>query len=366
MREGYLTVAEVAAICQVSARVVQTWCKHGYLPSYQVGRAYRVPREDFDAWRKGRKVEPKVVDVGQTFEVELAALVQAWLWDMANGPKPRSPETIRIHRMHVYKYVRLLVGDAPEARLLLADAINDRALLRVLGRIPVVQFATRYNVFMALMSFCNFLVQQGVLAPAIKDTLKPHKPRRLLPPRRPALHSTDEVNRLIEAIWMSEGYSTYEKHLNAALVGTMVFAGLRVSEVANLELIHVDLTSGLLHVYNGKGGKSRVVGLNQRLKKMIEDYLRLRPGSDCPRLFLAAKGSGLNRDLIIKRLGRLSRRTGLKVSAHGLRRTFATLNANAGKSLNLLQLALGHADIKTTQQYLMADQMTAATAMQSW
>jgi integrase len=70
--------------------------------------------------------------------------------------------------------------------------------------------------------------------------------------------------------------------------------------------------------------------------------------------------------LIVKRIARIAKRSGLKITAHGLRRTFATLNANAGKSLQLIQLALGHSDISTTQEYLMADQRTAAMEMKGW
>jgi len=48
------------------------------------------------------------------------------------------------------------------------------------------------------------------------------------------------------------------------------------------------------------------------------------------------------------------------------RRTFATLNAEQGRPLHLIQLALGHTDIRTTQEYLMSDQETVIEAMKEW
>jgi integrase len=51
------------------------------------------------------------------------------------------------------------------------------------------------------------------------------------------------------------------------------------------------------------------------------------------------------------------------IGCAGLRRTCATLAADAGKSLNHLQLALGHRSITTTQMYLMANEATAAREM---
>lgn len=359
--KDFYTAKEAADILGVSKMTIQNWCKSGQLSSYRVGNVYRIPMPAVEVYRRGRPAARPTIDVGKTFEVELASLVQAWLWDMENGPKPRSPETIRTHRMHLHKYVRTLLGPdvPPDARLTFQEALTEHAMLRVLGRIPVAQFATRYNVFMAVMSLCNFLVRQGVLPPTAKEALKAHKPHRLLPPKRTALHSEADINRYIQTVWLGEGYSLYEKTLNTAIIGMMAFAGLRVSEVARLQLSEVDLANRLIHINNGKGGKKRLVGLNARLKGMVENYLKLRPGSDCTRLFVAAKGTGLQRDYLVRRLRRIQISSGMDVSAHGLRRTFATLNANAGRSINLIQLALGHADLSTTQQYLMADQQTA-------
>ena len=47
---------------------------------------------------------------------------------------------------------------------------------------------------------------------------------------------------------------------------------------------------------------------------------------------------------------------GFDINLHGLRRTFAMTAANAGKPINIISLALGHADLKTTQGYLMTSQ----------
>ncbi|MNL39753.1 Tyrosine recombinase XerD [compost metagenome] len=106
--------------------------------------------------------------------------------------------------------------------------------------------------------------------------------------------------------------------------------------------------------------------MNARLQELIETYLRVRPASESSALFLSDRGRPLDRDRLNKRVRRIASRAGLDVSCHGLRRAFGTINANAGKSLNLIQLALGHSSLTTTQAYLMADQRTAAKAMQEW
>lgn len=365
--QDLLTVAEVAKILKLSTVTVQNWCREGKLPSFHWGRAYRIPRTDFQQWRKNAKIERKTVAVGEaSFDVSLAGLVSAWLLDMEKGAKPCAADTIATHRRHFYKYIRMLSGDDPKGTVTYQTAIAPKSLANILARIPVTQYATRYNLFSSVISFSRFLEQEGLLSEDARNGLKKYKPKRLVPPKRTVLYSMDEVNRFFEAIWMTEEYTNYEKILNSALAGMMVFAGLRNSEVAELELSHLDLKNQIIYVFDGKGGKSRMVGINPRLSALIDDYLRVRPGSDALQLFLGVKGNPLNRDLIVKRIARISKRSGLKITAHGLRRTFATLNANAGKSLQLIQLALGHSDISTTQQYLMADQRTAAMEMKGW
>ena len=59
----------------------------------------------------------------------------------------------------------------------------------------------------------------------------------------------------------------------------------------------------------------------------------------------------------------ISKRIAFPIAAHGLRRTFATLNAEEGRPLHLIQKALGHSDITTTQGYLMSEQEAVIEAM---
>ncbi|HEY9764773.1 MAG TPA: tyrosine-type recombinase/integrase [Chroococcales cyanobacterium] len=365
--QDFLTVAEVAKILALSTVTVQTWCREGKLPASRWGRAYRIDKDEFQQWRKGTKIEKKTVQVGESFfDVSLAGLVAAWVADMERGSKPCSEDTVFTHRRHFYKLIRMLSGNDPAGTVTYQMAVDPKTMANALARIPVTQYATRYNVYSAVVSFAKYLIREGLLDGDTRAVLKQHKPKRLVPPKRTVLYSMDDVNRFFEAIWMTEEYTNYEKLLNSAVTGTMVFAGLRNSEVADLELSHLDLKNGIIYLFDGKGGKSRIVGINPRLKGMIEDYLRVRPGSEALQVFIGTRGKPLNRDLIVKRIARIAKRSGLKITAHGLRRTFATLNANAGKSLQLIQLALGHSDISTTQEYLMADQRTAAMEMKGW
>lgn len=68
----------------------------------------------------------------------------------------------------------------------------------------------------------------------------------------------------------------------------------------------------------------------------------------------------------MEKIRRLSASAGLKISPHGLRRSFVTINAGKGKPLNHLRIACGHSDITTTQGYCMTSEDEVLKAMKNW
>jgi site-specific recombinase XerD len=65
----------------------------------------------------------------------------------------------------------------------------------------------------------------------------------------------------------------------------MLRCGLRVEEVAKLTLVAIDFKRSQLFVFEGKGGKGRVVYLSRDAKSMLEEYLRNRPSSRSKKVF---------------------------------------------------------------------------------
>ncbi len=72
------------------------------------------------------------------------------------------------------------------------------------------------------------------------------------------------------------------------------------------------------------------------------------------------------RDGLYVRLRLIGKRVGVVVSPHTLRRAFVTLNANQGRSLVMLQIACGHANINTTRSYCQTSEDEVIAAMQNW
>ena len=146
------------------------------------------------------------------------------------------------------------------------------------------------------------------------------------------------------------------------LLEVLYATGLRVSELVALPEAAARRDQRML-VIRGKGGRERLVPLNDAARRTMTDYLALRAeaksGSPKPDkskwLFPSFGESGhLSRQHFARELKALAAAAGLKasqVSPHVLRHAFASHLLQNGADLRVVQTLLGHADISTTQIY---------------
>jgi integrase/recombinase XerD len=111
-------------------------------------------------------------------------------------------------------------------------------------------------------------------------------------------------------------------------------------------------------VIRGKGGRERLVPLNDAARQTMKDYLALREEAKADKskwLFPSFGESGhLTRQHFARELKALAAAAGLRsaqVSPHVLRHAFASHLLQNGADLRVVQTLLGHADISTTQIY---------------
>jgi integrase/recombinase XerD len=143
----------------------------------------------------------------------------------------------------------------------------------------------------------------------------------------------------------------------ACLLELLYATGLRVSELMALPVSAARRDARMLYV-RGKGGKERLVPLNNAAKQSMAAYLALlaeRAGKRAKWLFPSFGESGhLTRQHFARELKALAALAGLgagKVSPHVLRHAFASHLLHNGADLRVVQTLLGHADISTTQIY---------------
>jgi len=149
----------------------------------------------------------------------------------------------------------------------------------------------------------------------------------------------------------------------------MLRAGLRVGEVASLKLDDILVPAGenqpaRLRVY-GKGCKERIVLLTGDAYAVLQVWLKERPDSQHPQVFLNERDGGpLSANGVEYCLRGYGRLEGLSVTPHQLRHTYARQLTEAGMPVTSLGKLLGHAQVSTTQIYTQGADPELAKAYQ--
>lgn len=202
--------------------------------------------------------------------------------------------------------------------------------------------------FRCLRTFFNFLAREGLLE---DNPIKLIKPPRL-PKAFPFVLSEIQVQGLLKA----PDKNSWAGLRNYVMLLTFLDTGLRLSELINLELKDLDLTSRSLRVIGGKGNKTREIFMGKTLQKALVKWLKTRgffPYEEA--LFPTQKGERFKPRQLLQIIHRLAKKAGIsgvRCSPHTLRHTFATNYIRNGGDPFSLQQLLGHSDIKTVMIYV--------------
>lgn len=136
-------------------------------------------------------------------------------------------------------------------------------------------------------------------------------------------------------------------------------SGLRLTELAQLQLADIDFNEGTVRVA-GKGNKTRIVPVGKLALEALQAWLALRQGwqtTDDTTLFLSQHGRPIHPRTIAYRLQQRARQQGLddRVHPHALRHSFASHVLQSSGDLRAVQEMLGHASIRSTQVYTHLD-----------
>jgi integrase/recombinase XerC len=241
---------------------------------------------------------------------------------------------------HVARHAGVKPGDLQPAAL-------DRAALR--GFLAVIHArgasrATAARKLAAIRSFLRYLRREALIDDdpgALVAT-----PKRDV--RMPAYLSEDEMSALLASATGDDLLGRRDR----AILELFYASGLRLSELAGLDLEDVNISTKMVRVL-GKGGKERLVPFNTSTASAIRTYLKQRGAFDADALFVNYRGGRLSArsvDRVVRRyVAASSSRHG--ISPHALRHTFATHLLQRGADLRAIQELLGHARLGTTERY---------------
>lgn len=138
-----------------------------------------------------------------------------------------------------------------------------------------------------------------------------------------------------------------------AVVELLLQTGMRISELAALELDDIDLQSNVITIRPQDSRGIRKVPLNMPAKKSILDYLEVRPRSREKIVFLTKTCRPFLVRNIRTALDRYFRLAGIKeAKVNDLRHTFIIEQLKAGTPLVYVSQLVGHKRITTTEKYL--------------
>lgn len=245
-----------------------------------------------------------------------------------------SVRTLAAYKFDVQEFLNFM-SETDETKF---SAMCLERFVTFLGR-KILSDRTVCRKYMSVRSFYNYLIATGQLPPNILQCVDSVKYKTVVGDTI----GQEEIRLLLSTIGGKNALR------NKAIVLLLYQSGLRVSELCNLNIR--DITTNLLEArVAGKGECDRIVPITRFTASALKDYLSTRKDGA---VFVQQNGSRMTRRGVSDMLLSLSRRAGIKtVTAHTLRRSFASQLMDNGADLEIVQRLLGHKYLTTTAEYL--------------
>ncbi len=277
---------------------------------------------------------------------ELARQIERYLAELARTGD--SAHTLRAYQSDLAQFLEYLSPpglEPPEPSAI--DMLILREWLASLYRDRLTAVTIRRKLA-AVRGLFRFLQREGVIAVNHARLVRTPKAPRTLPD----VPGAEQVNTLLDAIAAGR---LERPHLcrDRAIFEVLYGCGLRISELAGLNLEDLDREEGWLRV-RGKGRKERQVPLPRKAVEALEKYLAERsivPGEQA--VFLNHhRGRLTDRGMrgIVKLYATLLAGDS-SLHPHSFRHAYATHLLADGADLRAIQELLGHARLSTTQKY---------------
>jgi len=207
------------------------------------------------------------------------------------------------------------------------------------------------RALVTIKSFYKFLARSGDVKKSPFEDMDAFKTHKTIP----EVLTGQDIERIMSQPDLTKKYGLRDR----AMLELLYSAGLRASELVNLELTDVDLEEKVLRCF-GKGSKERMVPVGEYVVDTLSEYIDIRKEfikAFSPHLFVTRLGKKFTRVGLWKVVKGYAKKSGVTkdVYPHIFRHSFATHLLAGGADLRSVQEMLGHADISTTQIYTHVD-----------
>ncbi len=265
-----------------------------------------------------------------------------------------SPHTVSSYRGDLHLLAEEL-GDISVADIQISDI---RRLLMAARKknIKPTSIARRLS---AWRMFFNYLLENKIVSHnPVSGVRPPKKPARL-----PRALTPDEAAHFLDEKFSSDDWISQR---DTAMFELLYSTGLRVGEMAALDIEDMDFAASLASVRRGKGGRGRTTPFGAAAKTALKKWLVVRKplvAVGCVALFVNRSGQRLSARTMQSRMAIRAALVGSsKITPHVLRHSCASHFLQSSGDLRATQDLLGHSDIASTQIYTRLDfQNLAAT-----
>lgn len=336
-------------------RIPATWRRAGGAPA-AAGQPQRPPSAPRPAGRRGGVGAPSAAGTGRLSRGSLAAETAEFL-DYLRRERRAGPNTLRSYSADLRQFAASAGAQTSAAAIAPAHIRQFLAGLHARG----AQKSSVARRLATLRSFYRFLVREGRAGCNPAQLVASPK----LPKHLPSIPSAEQLNRALDqssrdlVAGAPQAGRTGAALRDQAMVELLYGAGLRISELAGLEMDALDLEQQLVRV-RGKGGKQREAPFGRKARAALEGYLPVRAawaasarGARPAALFLNQRGGRLTSRSARRQVKAWAVRRGLPahLHPHTLRHAFASHLLAEGADLRMIQEMLGHASLATTQKY---------------
>lgn len=333
------------------------------LPFFRIRSIIFIMKED---------VKYKKLQQLNRLKVDLPDYVKDYL-DYCDGTLGRSYNTMISYAYNIRNFFQFLIdrnsliSEYSDITIDMLNQINALDMQKYMSylRLHMTEYETVHNEAKAraqklscMRAFFQYLVTFKGLSMNVAKLID--RPKAELEKKRPL--TSDETVELLNNVKACVGkpeslfYLENTKYRNIAIITTLAYTGIRVSELCNLNIDDINRNTMTIHVTR-KGGKEEDVLINDVVRKAIDRYIDFerQPYDDANRaLFLSSRhatGDRLSVRSVERMIKAYGDTIGEHVTPHTLRRTFGTKLYNQTGDLYLTATALGHKNIQTTKDF---------------